>query len=123
MIKGKVRVRGPHTPSLHARSAGAPARGRARARARVRDRARARGRVRARARGRARARARDGARARVKRGGAVHEGRDDADEHGRPRVHGGAACGDADERAEEGVARVADIVHAGAAERWRHAPG
>ena len=78
--------------------------------------------VRVAARARARARARDGARARVKRGGVVHEGSDDADEYGRPWVHGGAACGDADERAEEGVARVADIVHAGAAERWRHAP-
>jgi len=104
---------------------------RVRVRASVRVRVRASVRVRARARSRGRggamvrvaARARARARARVRRGGAVHEGGDDADDDGRPRVHGGAACGDADEAAEEGVASVADIVHAGATERRRHAPG
>ena len=52
----------------------------------------------------------------------VDEGGDEADEDGRPRVDRRTAGGDANERAEERVARVADVVEAGAAELVRQAP-
>ena len=51
----------------------------------------------------------------------VDEGGDEADEDGRPRVDRRTAGGDANERAEERVARVADVVEAGAAELLRQA--
>ena len=56
------------------------------------------------------------------RGGVVHEGGDDADDDGRPRVDRRTASGDANERAEERVAGVADVVQAGAAELRGQAP-